>query len=67
LIFNIGPLSFDSPDLAPLLVLCEFLDTSESLFWNLIRGQGLAYSANLSVIPENGNTILVKILFCKNI
>ena len=50
----IGPSSFDSPDIAPLRVLCEMLHTMEGLFWKFIRGQGLAYGTNLSVDIENG-------------
>lgn len=50
----IGPSSFDSPDIAPLRVLCEMLHTMEGVFWKLIRGQGLAYGTSLSVDIENG-------------
>ncbi|PKK78220.1 hypothetical protein RhiirC2_730303 [Rhizophagus irregularis] len=50
-----GPSSFDSPDLASLLVLCELLQATEGLFWKLIRGQGLAYSTNLKVDVEYGH------------
>ncbi|RIA89814.1 Metalloenzyme, LuxS/M16 peptidase-like protein [Glomus cerebriforme] len=50
-----GPSRFDSPDLAPLLVLCELLQAMEGLFWKLIRGQGLAYSTHLRVNIENGH------------
>jgi len=53
-----GPLGFNSPDLAPLLVLCELLQTMEGLFWKLIRGQGLAYGTNLTVDEENGQICL---------
>jgi Zn-dependent M16 (insulinase) family peptidase len=59
----IGPSGFDSPDLAPLLVLCELLQAMEGLFWKLIRGQGLAYSTSLRVNVEYGNLSLYKIIF----
>ncbi|CAG8436117.1 11827_t:CDS:10 [Scutellospora calospora] len=49
-----GPTTFDSPDLAPLLVLCELLHTMEGVFWRAIRGQGLAYSTWLTVGAESG-------------
>ncbi|RIB09463.1 Metalloenzyme, LuxS/M16 peptidase-like protein [Gigaspora rosea] len=49
-----GPTTFDSPDLAPLLVLCELLNIMEGIFWRVIRGQGLAYSAWLKVNVETG-------------
>ncbi|CAG8476216.1 27764_t:CDS:10 [Dentiscutata erythropus] len=48
-----GPTTFDSPDLAPLLVLCEVLHTMEGLFWRAIRGQGLAYGVFLKVNVES--------------
>ncbi|CAG8657149.1 528_t:CDS:10, partial [Cetraspora pellucida] len=51
---NPGPNTFDSPDLAPLLVLCELLHTMEGVFWRVIRGQGLAYSVWLKVSVESG-------------
>ncbi|CAG8713079.1 25810_t:CDS:10 [Gigaspora margarita] len=49
-----GPNTFDSPDLAPLLVLCELLHIMEGVFWRVIRGQGLAYSVWLKVTVETG-------------
>ncbi|CAG8540342.1 29_t:CDS:10, partial [Dentiscutata heterogama] len=52
---NPGPTTFDSPDLAPLLVLCELLHTMEGVFWKAIRGQGLAYSVWLKVSVESGH------------
>ncbi|GES88292.1 metalloenzyme, LuxS/M16 peptidase-like protein [Rhizophagus clarus] len=50
-----GPLGFDSPDLASLLVLFELLQAMEGLFWKLIRGQGLAYGTYLRVNAEYGH------------
>ncbi|CAI2171216.1 5030_t:CDS:10 [Funneliformis geosporum] len=50
-----GPLSFDSPDLVPLLVLCEFLDITEGLLWISVRGQGLAYGTWFNVDIESGH------------
>lgn len=50
----IGPTRFDDPDIAPLLVMIEMLDTMEGIFWKLIRGQGLAYSCFLDANIENG-------------
>ncbi|KAH8556354.1 Metalloenzyme, LuxS/M16 peptidase-like protein [Umbelopsis sp. PMI_123] len=47
-----GPVSFESPDIAPLLVLNEVLETMEGIFWKLIRGQGLAYSCSLRADVE---------------
>lgn len=47
-----GPVSFDSKDIAPLLVLNEVLETMEGIFWKLIRGQGLAYSCSLRADVE---------------
>ncbi|GAB5591544.1 hypothetical protein Unana1_06444 [Umbelopsis nana] len=47
-----GPTSFDSQDIAPLLVLNEVLETMEGIFWKLIRGQGLAYSCTLRADVE---------------
>ncbi|CAG8533623.1 14352_t:CDS:10 [Acaulospora colombiana] len=55
---KIGPTTYDSPDLAPLLVLCELLHTMEGIFWRLIRGQGLAYSVGLKVGVESGHIYL---------
>ncbi|KAI8369556.1 Metalloenzyme, LuxS/M16 peptidase-like protein [Radiomyces spectabilis] len=49
-----GPSRFDDPDIAPLLVLIELLDTMEGIFWKLIRGQGLAYSCFLNADIEAG-------------
>ncbi|RIB09961.1 Metalloenzyme, LuxS/M16 peptidase-like protein [Gigaspora rosea] len=49
-----GPTTFDSPDLLPLLVLCELLNIMEGIFWRVIRGQGLAYSVWLKVNVETG-------------
>ncbi|KAG9302935.1 hypothetical protein G9A89_022352 [Geosiphon pyriformis] len=49
-----GITAFDSPDLAPLLVLCELLQTMEGVFWRMIRGQGLAYSVWLQASVEAG-------------
>ncbi|RHZ59352.1 hypothetical protein Glove_364g19 [Diversispora epigaea] len=49
-----GPNTFDSPDLAPLMVLCELLQACEGLFYKTVRGQGLAYSANLLISVELG-------------
>ncbi|CEP07102.1 hypothetical protein [Parasitella parasitica] len=49
-----GPDRFDDPDIAPLLVMIELLDTMEGIFWKLIRGQGLAYSCFLDANIESG-------------
>lgn len=49
-----GPSHFDDPDIAPLLVMIELLDTMEGIFWKLIRGQGLAYSCYLDANIESG-------------
>ncbi|KAG2209536.1 hypothetical protein INT47_008380 [Mucor saturninus] len=49
-----GPSRFDDPDIAPLLVMIELLDTMEGIFWKLIRGQGLAYSCYLDANIESG-------------
>ncbi|KAI9030874.1 Metalloenzyme, LuxS/M16 peptidase-like protein [Phycomyces nitens] len=49
-----GPSKFDDPDIAPLLVMIELLDTMEGIFWKLIRGQGLAYSCFLDAGVEAG-------------
>jgi Zn-dependent M16 (insulinase) family peptidase len=49
-----GPSKFDDPDIAPLLVMIELLDTMEGIFWKLIRGQGLAYSCFLNSNIESG-------------
>jgi Zn-dependent M16 (insulinase) family peptidase len=49
-----GPSRFDDPDIAPLLVMIELLDTMEGIFWKLIRGQGLAYSCFLDANIESG-------------
>lgn len=49
-----GPSQFDDPDIAPLLVMIELLDTMEGIFWKLIRGQGLAYSCFLDANIESG-------------
>lgn len=49
-----GPSRFDHPDIAPLLVMIELLDTMEGIFWKLIRGQGLAYSCFLDANIESG-------------
>ncbi|KAI8327052.1 Metalloenzyme, LuxS/M16 peptidase-like protein [Choanephora cucurbitarum] len=49
-----GPHQFDDPDIAPLLVMIELLDTMEGIFWKLIRGQGLAYSCFLDANIESG-------------
>ncbi|KAI7904653.1 Metalloenzyme, LuxS/M16 peptidase-like protein [Cokeromyces recurvatus] len=49
-----GPSQFDDPDIAPLLVMIELLDTMEGIFWKLIRGQGLAYSCFLNANIESG-------------
>ncbi|ORZ20228.1 Metalloenzyme, LuxS/M16 peptidase-like protein [Absidia repens] len=48
------PHRFDDPDIAPLLVMIELLDTMEGYFWKLIRGQGLAYSCFLDANAEAG-------------
>ncbi|KAI8341775.1 Metalloenzyme, LuxS/M16 peptidase-like protein [Chlamydoabsidia padenii] len=48
------PNRFDDPDIAPLLVLIELLNTMEGYFWKLIRGQGLAYSCFLDANAEAG-------------
>lgn len=49
-----GPTDFDDPDIPALLVMAELLDTTEGIFWKLIRGQGLAYSCYLHVDVEVG-------------
>ncbi|RCI02438.1 hypothetical protein CU098_009467, partial [Rhizopus stolonifer] len=49
-----GPSRFEDPDIAPLLVMIELLDTMEGIFWKLIRGQGLAYSCFLDANIEAG-------------
>ncbi|CAG8543440.1 8472_t:CDS:10 [Ambispora gerdemannii] len=49
-----GITEFNSPDLAPLIVLCELLDAMEGILWRLIRGQGLAYGNWLQVSVETG-------------
>ncbi|KAI8093910.1 Metalloenzyme, LuxS/M16 peptidase-like protein, partial [Halteromyces radiatus] len=48
------PHRFDDPDIAPLLVMIELLNTMEGYFWKLIRGQGLAYSCFLDANAEAG-------------
>ncbi|KAI8973781.1 Metalloenzyme, LuxS/M16 peptidase-like protein [Mycotypha africana] len=49
-----GPSKFDDPDIPPLLVMIELLDTMEGIFWKLIRGRGLAYSCFLDANIESG-------------
>ncbi|KAF7726657.1 hypothetical protein EC973_008530 [Apophysomyces ossiformis] len=49
-----GPNRFDDPDIGPLLVMIEILDTMEGIFWKFIRGQGLAYSCYLEADVEAG-------------
>ncbi|CAO3618389.1 unnamed protein product [Cunninghamella blakesleeana] len=48
------PHKFEDPDVAPLLVMIELIDTMEGYFWKLIRGQGLAYSSFLDANTESG-------------
>ncbi|KAI7861631.1 Metalloenzyme, LuxS/M16 peptidase-like protein [Spinellus fusiger] len=50
-----GPHQFNDPNIAPLLVMIELLDTMEGIFWKLIRGQGLAYSCYLAADIESGD------------
>ncbi|CAG8536114.1 8053_t:CDS:10 [Ambispora leptoticha] len=49
-----GITEFDSPDVAPLLVLCTFLDSMEGFFWRTIRGQGFAYGFGVRASVETG-------------
>jgi Zn-dependent M16 (insulinase) family peptidase len=49
-----GPTEFSDPDIAPILVMIEILDTMEGILWKLIRGQGLAYSCYLESNIESG-------------
>lgn len=49
-----GPTEFGDPDVAPILVMIEILDTMEGILWKLIRGQGLAYSTYLESNIESG-------------
>ncbi|KAG0191477.1 hypothetical protein DFQ28_011725 [Apophysomyces sp. BC1034] len=49
-----GPNRFDDPDIGPLMVMVEILDTMEGIFWKYIRGQGLAYSCLLEADIEAG-------------
>ena len=49
-----GPSSYSDPDIAPILVMIEILDTMEGILWKLIRGQGLAYSCYMGANDEGG-------------
>jgi Zn-dependent M16 (insulinase) family peptidase len=49
-----GPTEWDDPDIAPLMVLNEYLTTMEGPFWKLLRGMGLAYSYAIRHRPEQG-------------
>ncbi|KAL6068377.1 putative zn2+-dependent endopeptidase insulinase superfamily protein [Balamuthia mandrillaris] len=49
-----GPAAFDHPDIAPLLVLIEYLTTMEGPFWKHIRGAGLSYSYDVFLEVEEG-------------
>ncbi len=52
-----GPDTFNHPDLPALRVLNEYLTTMEGLFWKQVRGNGLAYGANLRLTLEAGIVI----------
>ncbi|KAL7748791.1 hypothetical protein RI367_005704 [Sorochytrium milnesiophthora] len=49
---------WDHPDYAALMVLCEYFDTTEGLFWKQIRGPGLAYGAGLYIEVGSGQLSL---------
>lgn len=49
-----GVTDYADPDVAPILVMIEILDTMEGVLWKLIRGQGLAYSCYLESNLETG-------------
>jgi Zn-dependent M16 (insulinase) family peptidase len=49
-----GPGSFSEQDIAPLMVLNEYLSTMEGPFWKQVRGNGLAYGASLRMAIEAG-------------
>ncbi|KAI8096963.1 Metalloenzyme, LuxS/M16 peptidase-like protein [Halteromyces radiatus] len=53
-----GPSDFGSPDIPPLMVLIEMLNTIEGVFWRLIRGKGLAYRCWIMENIEAGSLSL---------
>jgi Zn-dependent M16 (insulinase) family peptidase len=52
-----GPDTFDHVDLPALRVLTEYLTTMEGLFWKQVRGNGLAYGANIRLACEAGTRL----------
>ena len=45
---------FDHPDVAPLMVMIEYMAATEGPLWRSIRGQGLAYGFSLRLNIEEG-------------
>jgi len=50
----LGPTSFTDPDIGPLLVLFEYLNSMEGPLWNRIRGEGFSYHYSIDLRIERG-------------
>ncbi|CAB3402178.1 unnamed protein product [Caenorhabditis bovis] len=50
---------FNSEDIAPIMILAQYMSQFEGPLWNAVRGDGLAYSIKINVFPDDKRIFLV--------